>query len=337
VRTSEPLVSVVIPTIDRHRLVTAAVESALRQSLREIEVIVVVDGPDPETVSVLQSIDDARLRILPLPENLGLAGARHAGIDLARGRWIALLDDDDEWLPQKLAIQIDTAEHSRYRHPIVACRVIARTAHGDAIRPLRNPAEGEELGDYLFCRTRLLGGEGLVLPSTLLAPRDLFRDVRFRFRSAPFEGSDWLLRAVQREGVGVEFVATHEPLAIWNCAETRARMSNAHSWRASLDWVGSPETHLTPQARAAFILNRVSREARHGGDLSALWLLPWEAFRKGRPSAISLVAHAIVWLVPRGLRSWMVAFNYRRRSVRDVTVEEANRAPDSSTSQLRND
>jgi glycosyltransferase involved in cell wall biosynthesis len=329
------LISVVIPTINRPQLVTAAVVSALRQSLREIEVIVVVDGPDQETVRVLQSIDDARLRILPLRENLGLGGARHAGIDAARGRWIALLDDDDEWLPQKLEIQLDTAKRSRYRIPIIACRVIARTAHGDADRPLRYPSEGEALCDYLFCRTRLLGGEGLVLPSTILAPRELFRDVRFRFRSAPFEGSDWLLRAVQREGVGVEFVAAREPLAIWNCDETRVRMSNTRSWRASLAWANAPDTNLTPRARAAFILNRVSREARRDGELNPLWLLPWVAYRKGKPSAISLLAHAIVWLVPRNLRTWLVGFISRPRSFRGAPDEQASGAPGGTGSQVR--
>ena len=305
---SEPLISVVIPTINRPQFVTAAVDSALRQSLREIEVIVVVDGPDEETLRALRPIKDPRLRVLPLRENVGLGGARHAGVDDAQGRWIALLDDDDEWLPQKLEIQLDAAQRSRHRLPIISCRVIARTQHGDVVRPLRCPAEGEALSEYLFCKTRLRGGEGLILPSTILAPRDLLRYIRFRFRRAPFEGSDWLLRAIRCEGVGVEFVATREPLAIWHCEETRARISNTRSWRASLAWANSEATLLTPRARSSFILNRVSREARRDGDLSAFWLLPWEAFRRGRPSVISLLAHAIVWLLPRRVRSWIAAY-----------------------------
>ncbi len=302
----------VIPTINRPQLVTVAVDSALRQSLREIEVIVVVDGPDQATLGALRSIQDTRLRILPLRENVGLGGARHAGVAAARGQWIALLDDDDEWLPGKLEIQLDTARRSRHRSPIVTCRVIARTQHGDAVRPLRYPAEGEALSEYLFCKTRLFGGEGLILPSTILAPKDLFRDIGFRFHRAPYEGSDWLLRAVACEGVGVEFVASREPLAIWHCEETRARISTSYSWRASLDWANTQASFLTPRARAAFILNRVSREARRDGgrDLSPFWLLPWEAFRRGRPSAISLLAHTIVWLVPRSVRSWIAAHAY---------------------------
>ena len=311
---SKPLVSVVIPTINRPHLMTGAVASALGQDLRKIEVIVVVDGPDDETIRALQSIKDSRLRILGLPENVGLGGARHAGIDGARGQWVALLDDDDEWLPQKLTIQLDAALRSRHRFPIITCRVIARTPYSDALRPRRSLKEGEALSEYLFCRSRLLGGGGLILPSTLFAPRELFRDVRFRFRGAPFEGSDWLLRANQREGVGVEFVDTCEPLVVWRCDDSRARMSNTGNWRASLDWVNTQSGLISPRARAAFLLIRVSLEARRAGDAAAIWTLPREAFAHGRPTAIDLLTHAIIWLVPPKVRFAISAFLSRRLS-----------------------
>jgi len=229
----EPLISVVIPTINRPQLVARAVDNARRQGLREIEVIVVVDGPDEETLGALRPIDDPRLRVLPLRENVGVGGARHAGAYAARGRWIALLDDDDEWMPKKLEIQLETARCSRHRLPIITCRVIAVSQHGEVVRPQRCLTQGEALSEYLFCKTRLLGGEGLILPSTVLAPRDLLGQIRFRYRGAPFEGSDWLLRAVQHEGVGVEFVPTCEPLALWRCEDTRTRMSVTGNWRAA--------------------------------------------------------------------------------------------------------
>jgi glycosyltransferase involved in cell wall biosynthesis len=299
----EQLISVVIPTINRPQLVPGAVGSALRQTLHEIEVIVVVDGPDAETLRVLRSIADPRLRIIPLRQNVGLGAARHAGVSAARSEWVALLDDDDEWLPQKLEVQLDTARRSRHRLPIVTCRVIARRHDGDVVRPQRRLTQGEALSEYLFCRTGLLSGEGLILPSTLLAPRALLGEIPFRYRGAPFEGSDWLLRAVQKEGVGVEFVATSEPLALWRCEQTRERMSNSRDWRASLAWANAEAALLTPRARAGFILSRVSLEARRAGDARAFWRLPWEAFRRGRPTLVGLLAHAFIWLLPLGVRA----------------------------------
>jgi len=309
---SAPLISVVIPTINRPQLVAGAVDSALGQSLREIEVIVVIDGPDETTRRVLRAIDDPRLRVVPLAKNVGLGEARRAGTDAARGPWIALLDDDDTWLPRKLEIQLDAAQRSRYRLPIVTCRVVACRQSGQVVRPQRCLAQGEALSEYLFCKRGLLGGEGLILPSTILAPRAVFDATRFRYRGAAFEGSDWLLRAMQRDGVGVEFVLTPEPLVLWNCDETRARMSASRDWRASLTWANAQDNLLTPRARSGFILNRVSLEARRAGDGGAFWLLSREAFRRGRPTLSNLLAHAVTWLLPLRLRASITARVGRR-------------------------
>ena len=95
-------VSVIIPTYRRPALVPRAVQSALAQTLRAIEVIVVMDGPDPATECALAGIRDPRLQIVRLPIRRGLANARNAGIAFVRTRWVALLDGDDEWFSEKL-------------------------------------------------------------------------------------------------------------------------------------------------------------------------------------------------------------------------------------------
>src|SRR5215831_9254853 len=100
------LISVVIPTLQRPKLLLRAIGSVLRQTHREIEVIVVVDRPDPDTVSAVQSVNDPRLRVLVSPHHLTAAGARNFGVDHSTGEWVAFLDDDDEWLPNKLERQI---------------------------------------------------------------------------------------------------------------------------------------------------------------------------------------------------------------------------------------
>ncbi len=107
---TEPLVSVVIPTRNRPHLVGRAVRSALAQTLDAIEVIVVVDGPDEATLQALRQIDDARLRVKTLPRNLGPGEARNAGVGEAQSRWIAFLDDDDEWFPRNL--RSNSKQHS---------------------------------------------------------------------------------------------------------------------------------------------------------------------------------------------------------------------------------
>jgi len=297
-----PQVSVVIPTRARPELVARAVRSALAQDGSQIEVIVVLDGPDGATQRALACIADPRMRVLALPERAGLGAARNAGVKAARGPWVGLLDDDDEWLPGKLRAQLDVAEQARCPSPIISCRFIARREQGDVILPRRVPGLHEAISEYLFCQTRLLGGEGVILPSTILAPRAVFQRTPFRHERLPHEGSDWLLRAVREDGVGVEFVAAREPLAIWHAEGARSRIGNSDDWQASLAWADENAALLSPRARAAFILTRASQEARRGRHWPALWRMPWQAFRDGRPTSISLLAHASIWLVPPRLR-----------------------------------
>ena len=102
---SRPLVSVVIPAYNSGRTIRATVESALDQTVGDLEVIVVDDGSQDETVPVVKAIEDPRVRLVRLP-NGGAAAARNTGILEARGRWVALLDSDDLWVPDKLERQL---------------------------------------------------------------------------------------------------------------------------------------------------------------------------------------------------------------------------------------
>ncbi len=82
------LVSVVIPTHRRPQWVVCAIESALGQSYAQLEVIVVIDGPDTETMPALQRFNDERLRVIELEVNIGGSEARNAGVRAARGEWV---------------------------------------------------------------------------------------------------------------------------------------------------------------------------------------------------------------------------------------------------------
>jgi glycosyltransferase involved in cell wall biosynthesis len=295
----DPLVSVIIPTIGRPHLVPRAVRSALAQTLHAIEVIVVVDGPDEATLGVLQPLADPRLRVLALPEWVGLGGARNAGIHAARSRWVALLDDDDEWLPRKLEVQVRAAEESAHPSPIVSCRFIDRRPHGDVVLPERVPETDEPLSEYLFCLRR---GQGVILPSTVLTARRLLEQVPFRHARFAHEGSDWLLRAAGDETVGIVFVPTLEPLVIRHPDTIQSRMSDTGDWLMFLDWAKDNSRLLTGRAHAAFILIWASLQARHARAGRAFWRLIWESFRRGRPTVRSLAAHLVIWLVPERAR-----------------------------------
>jgi glycosyltransferase involved in cell wall biosynthesis/SAM-dependent methyltransferase len=100
-----PVVSVVMPTRNRASLLPRALDSVLTQSFRELELIVVDDASTDATPAVLSACAarDERVRVLRLATAVGGAAARNRGVDVARGEFIAFLDDDDEWLPDAAA------------------------------------------------------------------------------------------------------------------------------------------------------------------------------------------------------------------------------------------
>ncbi len=102
-----PEVSVIIPTYNRARYVTKAIESVLAQTYRDYEIVVVDDGSTDNTKEILQTYMD-RIRY-NYQDNSGVSAARNAGIKAAKGEWIAFLDSDDEWLPERLAIPMEQA------------------------------------------------------------------------------------------------------------------------------------------------------------------------------------------------------------------------------------
>jgi len=110
-----PLISVVIPTYNRLRRVTAALDSVLAQSYSNFEVIVVDDGSEDGTGQAIESLIRSRSATAPtvryvFQTNQGSSAARNRGIAEARGEWIAFLDSDDIWYPEKLQWQVRAAE-----------------------------------------------------------------------------------------------------------------------------------------------------------------------------------------------------------------------------------
>ena len=104
-----PLVSIIIPTFNSAHLIGNAVGSAQTQSEARIEIIVVDDASTDGTASVVEGLAarDARVRLLRMERNGGPGAARNAGLDVAGGEWVALLDADDRYHPQRLRTLLD--------------------------------------------------------------------------------------------------------------------------------------------------------------------------------------------------------------------------------------
>ena len=101
---NQKLISVIIPTFNRENLIKDAINSVLEQTYQNFEILIIDDGSTDDTSDVVKSIGDTRIKYI-YQENAGVSRARNNGIENAQGEYIAFLDSDDFWHPEKLEKQ----------------------------------------------------------------------------------------------------------------------------------------------------------------------------------------------------------------------------------------
>jgi glycosyltransferase involved in cell wall biosynthesis len=106
-----PAVSIIIPTYNRRYVLSRAIESALKQTYRDFELIVVDDASNDDTKALVEEYHDERILYSRHEINRGAPAARNTGLRIARGEYIAFLDSDNEWLPPRLEKQIELFSH----------------------------------------------------------------------------------------------------------------------------------------------------------------------------------------------------------------------------------
>jgi glycosyltransferase involved in cell wall biosynthesis len=126
-----PVVSVIIPTYNRAPSIGAAIDSALSQTYRALEIVVVDDGSTDDTQRVLGLFAPSIVNIHQ--ENRGVAAARNAGINRSRGSIIMFLDSDDLWFPQTVETQVDVLEAAGTDVPCVMCNLTASRGDGSDV------------------------------------------------------------------------------------------------------------------------------------------------------------------------------------------------------------
>src|SRR5215471_7855638 len=110
-----PKVSVIIPTHNRAEFLRSAITSVLNQTYQDFEIIVVDDASTDKTPEVVASFHDGKIKYIRHDANKGDAGSRNTGIRNSSGDFLAFLDDDDEWLPEKLQMQVGLLRNSRVK------------------------------------------------------------------------------------------------------------------------------------------------------------------------------------------------------------------------------
>jgi glycosyltransferase involved in cell wall biosynthesis len=167
-----PRISVIIPTYNAEKFIAKTVQSVLNQTYQDFEILIIDDASPDRSVEICQQFNDRRLRIIS-QANRGLPGARNTGIRAAQGEFIALLDADDLWLPEKLAAHIQHLD----RHPAVGISFSYSAIiddHDQLTGLYQKPKRLEHITpDYVLCRNPIGNGSAAVLR------RQVFDDIAF--------------------------------------------------------------------------------------------------------------------------------------------------------------
>ena len=126
-KSGKPLISVILPTYNRAYCMVPAIESVLRQTHEELELIIVDDCSTDNTTEVLGKVADPRLRVIRHEQNRGAAAARNTGLAAARGSLIAFQDSDDEWCISMLERQLQRRAAAGPDFEVSYC---AKVVHG---------------------------------------------------------------------------------------------------------------------------------------------------------------------------------------------------------------
>jgi glycosyltransferase involved in cell wall biosynthesis len=208
-------VSVVIPTCNRAGLLRRAIASVLRQTYDHLEVIVVDDASTDDTRDVVESFNDRRIRYVRHATNRGGSATRNTGLDAATGQYIAFLDDDDEWVPEKTQKQLDVLRH--FDAVLCASSVDGRSKAKQRPKEVIAPRD-------LRRSPYAVGGTGV-----LMAKAAIVKDLRFDEQLPICQDWDLFIRIAQRCDVAY----LNEPLLIYNegnherITNKRARMTPA--------------------------------------------------------------------------------------------------------------
>lgn len=158
-----PSVSVIIPVYNGERYLAEAINSALVQTVQPREVIVVDDGSNDATNNIAAEFQEAIN--LVRQENQGVAAARNRGAGIAKGDFLAFLDADDVWMPEKLEAQLALFAQEQ-QLGLVHCGVREVNAEGEVLREKCNGMSGWVSREFLMFRRPVVlgGGSGAMIP-----------------------------------------------------------------------------------------------------------------------------------------------------------------------------
>lgn len=295
-----PLVSVIVPSYNHGRYLQTCLDSVLAQSFDDWEIVLVDDGSKDDSLAIAESYRSERIRIVSNERNLGTYATQNRAVELAQGEFIAVLNSDDHWHPDKLLRQVESLD--RYPDaPFCYCRGTTSDAAGEIDRSL------DIHGDFPREERHEL------LPHLLEWNRVLASSVVFRRRHARFEptlrySGDWF--ALLQASLSGPAALVPEPLTVWRIHDLGTHRELAGVFGAEIrfrEWLLRNEVSFRLERFGEADLREVNRRlGMCAFHLAALYLLHgrrgaavrsmWEAKRRlgWKPSILKRILAAAV-------------------------------------------
>jgi glycosyltransferase involved in cell wall biosynthesis len=314
-RANVPAISILMPTFDRLEFLPATIESVLKQTLADWELVIADDGSGVDTRAYLRSLSDPRIRVLWMSHTGRPSAMLNAALREARGEYIAFLDSDDLWLPRKLELQVESLRG----HPGRRWSCTAFALVDAAGRPL-SAARSAWPAPSGWVRDRLLTDAVIATPS-VIAQRSLIEEVGPLDEELVmnYEGDLWLRFAAVSELDGID-----EPL-------TLVRRHGRHSGSDILAWrdlrrVVEKALRATDDARFAALL-REQRAVTSAGlaRSQALFGSRSDALRTLAASAPFSWRYVHWWRAALHVSALALAPRILRRAVRAVRARMLSR------------
>ena len=214
------LITCVIPTHNRSKLLNRAIKSVLMQSYKGIEIIVVADGCTDNTKDIINNINNDLIRYIEINPAQGANYARNIGIENARGKYIAFLDDDDEWLEKKIEKQMELFARNKNLGLVYTGKQIIYMKEEIDYSSIPNDA-----GDL---KDKILLSNIIGTTSSVMIKKCVFEDVgKFDTQLQALQDYDLWIRICQKYTVGV---IEEELIYYYNYPSTNQISSCTHKY-----------------------------------------------------------------------------------------------------------
>lgn len=292
--THMPKVSVVIPTCNRPELLSRAIRSILAQTYQDFEIIVIDDGLKERAENAILAFGDSRIRYVKNEISLGGSGARNRGIADARGEYVAFLDDDDEWLSEKLAKHVTAYERAGAGVVFNGVSFVGRPDRSQLLPDEEGPVDA--LARTLY--------RCYIWTSALSVRRTLLLEEQFDPTFPKNQEWDLEIRLAQK----TKFFAINEPLTVINILEEHEHLGgkgNLSNIIKGFELLLSKHAalysiHPKSLARQTFKLGTLYREYGDYRAMQGAFFRAWMA----APGNFTYARHALVAFCGKKFYEW---------------------------------